>query len=262
MRLKTGADAPSLINQLRKIVNDLGNGTSPSYREQWYAGKVDGLEEICRHYFEDSELADGLLTDRYWHIMQGSVPNDLFGTGVFNQELKYQAWRIERVCQQLEAIQAYAGAGTGVIVVPDTNILVHCGELKDIDWRAAVGQEQVRVVIPLVVVAELDELKYTDRERPDRTLIRTNIRQMRDALQTAKAPGSAVAFGEGVTLAVLPDPPGHRRLPVNDEEICSRAALLKSFGAQVVLASNDVNAQIRAWGFSLETIEVSERDTP
>lgn len=257
MRVKSDVPVPDLVKQLREFAQDLENGPGAADREQWYAGRIDTLEAICWHYFEDSEFADGLLTDRYWHIMRGSVPDTVYGPGVFRRELGYQVRRIRQLCEQLEAMQRYANAGAGVIAVPDSNIFVHCGELKDIDWRAVVGKPVVRVVVPLVVVSELDELKYTLRDKPERGLLRKNIRQLRDALQ-AVSPGMPVAFGDGVTLAVLPDPPGHRRLPVNDEEICSRAALLKSFGARVVLVSNDVNAQIRAWGFSLETVEVPE----
>jgi rRNA-processing protein FCF1 len=257
MRVKPGSDVTSVIKQLREFAQRFKDGYGQPTRAQWYAGQVDSLETACRHYFEDTELAEGLLTDRYWHILQGSVPDEVYGPGVFSQELNFQAWRLERAAQQLEAVRDCAQSGEETVVVPDTNILIHCGEVQDIDWKAAVGAEKTHIIVPLVVVAELDELKRTLRDKKDRETIRTNIRQLRAALNGVK-PGDAAQFADGVTIAVMPDPVGHRRLPVNDEEICDRAALLKSFRAPLVVATNDYNMQIRALGFDLDTVAVPE----
>lgn len=257
MRVKRDADVESLINHLRHHARMFSEGYGNANRAQWYANRVDELEMICRNSMEDTELADGLLTDRYWHILQNSVSDSVYGAGVFNQELKHQAWRLDRARQQLEAVRDCARAGEGTVIVPDANVLVHCGELQGIDWKAAAGDEQVRIIVPLVVVAELDELKRTLRDKPDRLAVRTNIRQLKEALRGVK-PGGAASLAEGVTIAVLPDPRGHRRLPVNDEEICDRASLLGSFTDPVLLATNDYNMHVTALGFALDTIEVPE----
>ncbi|WP_158697207.1 PIN domain-containing protein [Streptomyces hokutonensis] len=257
MRVKPGSDVPGVIRLLREFAQRFKDGYGQPTRAQWYAGQVDSLETLCRHSFEDTGLAEGLLTDRYWHILQNSVPDDVYGAGVFKQELNFQAWRLERAAQQLESVRDFAQSGEGIVVVPDSNILIHCGEVQGIDWKAAVGAEKTHIIVPLVVVAELDELKRTLRDKKDRETIRTNIRQLRAVLHGVK-PGDAARLADGVTIAVLPDPVGHRRLPVNDEEICERAALLKSFRAPLVLATNDYNMQIRALGFDLDTVEVPE----
>ncbi|MFE7856528.1 PIN domain-containing protein [Streptomyces sp. NPDC057403] len=255
--MNPGSDVPGAIRQLREFAQRFKDGYGQPTRAQWYAGQVDSLESLCRHYFADTELADGLLTDRYWHILQSSVPDAVYGAGVFKQELNFQAWRLERAAQQIEAVRNVAQSGEGIVVVPDTNILIHCGEVQSIDWKAAVGAESTHIIVPLVVVAELDELKRTLRDKKERETIRTNIRQLRAALHGIK-PGDVAQLADGVTISVLPDPVGHRRLPINDEEICDRAALLKSFRSPLMVATNDYNMQIRAMGFELSTIEVPE----
>ena len=257
MRLKPEADANALVKQLREYVQRLQDGSGQPDSIRWYAGMLDTLETTLHHYLEDGELADGLFTDRYWHILRGSVPDSLYGKGVFGQELQYQAWRLGRACEELEAMREWAQEGEGIVVVPDTNILIHCGELRSINWRAAAGRDTVRVIVPLVVVDELDELKRTARDKADRETIRANMRQLKERIFGLKA-GTAAQLGDGVTISILPDPRGHRRLPTNDEEICDRAAALKQFGAGVVLASNDYGMHVRAKGFSLVTVEVPE----
>jgi hypothetical protein len=260
MRLKGDVSADSLIRNLRQYEQRLANAHEQPGRVQWYAGMVDTIEETLRHFLDDTGLADGLFTYRYWHILQGSVPDSLYGKGVFRQECAYQAGRLKRACEELEALREHA-QGEGTVAVPDTNVLVHCGTVRDIDWRAQIGGSRVRVVIPLVVVDELDELKWTARERADRTAVRKGIRVLKDAL-AGHPPGAAALLAEGVTVAVLPDPRGHRRLPSNDEEICERAAMLRQFTSPVVLATNDNGMHVRALGYSVDTIEIPEKDTP
>ena len=257
MQVKPGTDVEILINQLKQYATMFSDGYGNTNRAQWYANQVDNLEMICRNSMEDTELADGLLTDRYWHILQNSISDTVYGAGVFNQELKHQAWRLKRARHQLEAVRDCAQAGEGTVIVPDANILIHCGELPVIGWKAVARNEKVRIIVPLVVVAELDELKRTLRDKVDRLAIRTNLRHLKQALHGVK-PGDAASLTDGVTIAVLPDPRGHRRLPVNDEEICDRARLLRSFTDPVLLATNDYNMHVTALGFALDTIEVPE----
>jgi hypothetical protein len=79
MRVKRDADVESLINHLRSHARTFSEGYGNANRAQWYANRVDELETICRNSMEDTELADGLLTDRYWHILQDSVSDSVYG---------------------------------------------------------------------------------------------------------------------------------------------------------------------------------------
>jgi predicted ribonuclease YlaK len=41
----------------------------------------------------------------------------------------------------------------------------------------------VRVIIPLIVVDELDELKRTARDKADRAAVRAGVRELKDTLE-------------------------------------------------------------------------------
>ncbi len=118
----------------------------------------------------------------------------------------------------------------------------------------------MRVIIPLIVVDELDELKRTARDKADRTAVRAGMRELKDTLAGSQH-GTAVKIADSVTVAILPDPRGHRRLPSGDEEICDRTTMLRQFTSPVVLATNDNGMHVRALGFNLDTIEIPERDS-
>jgi hypothetical protein len=95
-----------------------------------------------------------------------------------------------------------------------------------------------------------------ERDKADREAIRASIRLLRQKPASLKA-GQEAELSGTLTVAVLPDPRGHRRLPSNDEEICDRAALVGQI-SPVVLATNDYGMSLRALGFGLTTVEVAE----
>ena len=217
------------------------------------------MEATLRHYFEGDEAAEGLFTDRYWYVINHRSTTFGYKPGIFRQEIEHQASRLERIAGQFEQVRSWAATTQAITVVPDTNVLVHCGNITDIDWGTVAGNASVRVLVPLVVVDELDELKRTAREKSDRTAIRANIKLLREKLAGCKAGQEATLVGTA-TVAVLPDPLGHRRLASNDQEICERAALVGQV-KPVRLATNDMGMHLRAIGFGLETVEVPEPAT-
>jgi hypothetical protein len=51
---------------------------------------------------------------------------------VFRPECEYQLGRLKRAREELQAFKRYA-QGEGTAVVPDTNVLLHCGTVSEID---------------------------------------------------------------------------------------------------------------------------------
>ena len=48
---------------------------------------------------------------------------------------------------------------TPLVIIPDTNILLHFRLFVEVDWSAVTGEELVEVAISRVVLRELDERK-------------------------------------------------------------------------------------------------------
>jgi predicted ribonuclease YlaK len=153
--------------------------------------------------------------------------------------------RLEETASALEKLSVFASR-PGFIFVPDTSGLIEGPALLDFPWHELVAfpeGETARLVVPILVVEELDELKrHRDAER------RRRARQTLRALWELPRDGSGVAqIGPSATLEVLLDDPSHARMPVPDVEIVDRARYLHEItGREVALVAADLAILFRA----------------
>lgn len=156
----------------------------------------------------------------------------------------------------------------GILAVLDTNIYMeHPQQLEDLDVAALLygGFEPIHILVPLVVVDELDKgkrsgwngwkaaysLSYIDR-----------ISQQGGLMREKDMSNIETARGQ-VTIEVVLDPPGHVRLPNNDDEIVSRALAIKTLaGKQVRLLTYDTGMAMRgrAAGLQVHWLEQPPKD--
>jgi predicted ribonuclease YlaK len=128
----------------------------------------------------------------------------------------------------------------GQIVIPDTNVLLHhVAPFDEIDWadELDVRNAPVHVVLPLVVVYELDKNKTNTKRLDDGTLVKTRARKtlnrIDELIPTEQPTKRAVlseasnAVGYAATLDVLVDPLDHVPLNNADNEIVDRAGFLQ-----------------------------------
>jgi hypothetical protein len=120
-----------------------------------------------------------------------------------------------------------------VIVVPDTNVYLHHEFMFDaIGWRSLVGArelEPVRVVMPMVVLDELDGLKGRLTKTKPKEHLRYTAREI--ATRFERPDARSVLEPEqrlmaATTIELFPDPIDHVRLPRNDSELADRSRLL------------------------------------
>jgi hypothetical protein len=140
----------------------------------------------------------------------------------------------------------------GQIVVIDTSAFIEGEYFTDFNWRELAGVQTagpVRLIVPIIVVDELDDLKRDRRagERARSVLRRLLELQDTTLLEPVQLPGR-----QGVTLEVLLDDPDHRRLPDNDAEIIDRADYIRELtGRSVLLVAGDFGMLYRAAAVSL-----------
>ncbi len=141
----------------------------------------------------------------------------------------------------------------GELVVTDTSGLIHGRTLQEWDPAAefGLGEVSVHIVIPLLVLEGLDALKEHNRERTRgrarRTLNWLSNHLHDDTLTLRGRQGSGPDAHGAIVLHVLADPPGHRRLPLADDEIVDRAAVVASTsGRDVTLYTNDFSQAYRS----------------
>jgi len=147
-------------------------------------------------------------------------------------------------------------------VVPDTSALVRGVWFEDLDWPAELKlSPTVRIVVPILVVEELDRLKDRERITKAGDRARRVLRRLR-TLCAAVSPGHPAKLPQrtGVTIEVLVDDDWHQRRP-NDAEIIDQALLVKALtGQDVRLVCVDAAMEFRARQHGLTVFAMPTHD--
>ena len=247
MRLKNPTLLDSGLETLRRMHMECGNllnahGTL-RLRDD-YLTWVDNTERQFNSLFADSTLSDGLHSTPYWEIrrLTEETPRPY---PLVEREVTRQARRIEEAMAELTRLKTFLDR-PGDIVVPDSSALVEGVYFDQFDWAAETGLAgPVRLVIPILVVEELDKIKDRERGRPQKRA-RSVVRRLRELARAVPA-GEPVPFRDGAAFEVLLDDAMHSRFPSNDVEIIDQALGLQSLtGGDVLLACADAAMEFRA----------------
>jgi predicted ribonuclease YlaK len=143
-----------------------------------------------------------------------------------------------------------------VAVLPDTSVWLHCRWYQDIDWPKEAHAKGVRLVVPDLVLDELDSKSYASLSTGPRAK-----RTMRSLLSLHKAgepPEMPVEVPkrQGVMLQFLVDKENHERLANRDGEILRRAEeLMNIVGSDhLLIASRDGGQIVRARSRGLRSL--------
>jgi hypothetical protein len=258
MRLRPEVDVHHVIAELRRLAVEAENlypyGAGPRreqallFRDQYLAW-ADTTERTLRNLLADEDVQAGLYTQRHWHIR-----NLTSGTArpaeLINAEIDTQATRLRRTADALETSVARLTATPGQIVVCDTNVFLHYQRFDQVDWSGIAGTTPVRLVLPLIVIEELDAKKYAGdpglRRRAQRVL------RVLEQLLSSAHDSRVARLGDEVTLEVLDDD-GHVRRSNADDEILDRCEYLEqATSSQVLILTGDVGMRVRARGRHLQ----------
>lgn len=248
-------------DMLRRLMFECGNcesaynafdGAQKAYLN--WVGEADGQ---LRSLFVDPEPADGLTSRSFWEIqrLNDTIPG---AWQVLRRELKAQSARLQEIQHRLAELKEFADR-PGHLVVVDTSALVQGEWFEHVDWSTLLDiPPHIRIVIPIVVVEELDELKDLERRNRAGDRSRRVLRRLRD-LGSAHA-GQAVPIRDKVTVEVLLDDDWHQRRPNHDGEIIDQAKrLTAATGRPVRLVCVDASMEFRARQHGLT---VTEMPTP
>jgi rRNA-processing protein FCF1 len=159
---------------------------------------------------------------------------------------------------------------TGTFIMLDTGVYInHDKKLEEADFGALLRLQgsPIRILVPMVVVDELDRLKehnkWPVRWRAGYTLAvldrlfekNTNPARLHAAGTLPPAPDGRVR-GE-VNVELLFDPPGHVRLPIPDDEIVDRALAVEPLASRkVTLLTYDTGQSMRARNVGLQVLKL------
>jgi hypothetical protein len=247
------------------FVNGFG-GTAAESLEK-YQRKTAELSRGLEFIFSLDDVQKMLLTRRYWLLMgmvvaeSGPTVNDLISAESTERQRYF-----ETLVQTYTQIQAKWAESRTRLLVADTNVYEHHEDYWDeIDWGKLAKATDIRLLVPNVVVRELDNHKRTDRRNKVsdtntedvRTRARIATRRLRERFAD---PDAVVSLAQpGATAELLLDPPGHVPLEDPDSEIIDRALAIRWFTQRPVsVVTGDGNMQFAASSAGLEVINVYE----
>jgi hypothetical protein len=220
--------------------------------------RVDSTYDRLREHFGD-RVAEVVYTRLYWEIhrltRESQRPWDLF-----RREAQAQADYLARLVEKLRAHRAFA-ARPGHIVVPDTSAFTRAQPFEQFNWPVELDlRPDVRLVVPILVIEELDKVKSFDRGQ-DRHRARQALKELDDRL--GPDPQRPARVRDHVTVEVLIDDDWHERMPMNDSEIIDQAREIQDWtGRAVTLAAGDASQVFRARARGLNAVLLPDRSLP
>lgn len=259
-RLRDGtqlADAERRLRETAAQGRDVAGGSagqSLHIHQNNFLSWVGTAESQLRNIFIDPTTWEHLYGERHWHIRDLTEGSPRW-MELINHEAGLQAAWLDELAVQLKRLADRLDAAPGQMTVLDTHVLLHFQPPVQVDWPAVIGTLLVRLVLPLRVIEELDEKKYTARDDlADRA--RRLLSQLRT--QLASRAGAPVLLREGVTIEVPVDDEPRRRNLDADEEILEYCRELQAVGKPPILATDDTGMTLRAQASGLRVVAMSE----
>lgn len=264
---RRGVPASLLEEKLRYVHNSTFNvfngSTEARHQIDQYLRWVTDSEQQLRPVMTADDVDRVLLTRRYWatHANPSYTPANI--KAVHEAVREHQLQFDEMAKGVLVERRRWTSAEPDVAyVVADTNVhLHHPSDWDAIDWGAVVGWENrsralVRLVLPMLVVDELDNAKWRNNDKI-RSRARTTLKKIYGAFSSDPAitweMRSADPEFAAVLANLLVDEPTHQRLERADDELVDRALMLSDFVEQsvtgnrvVYFVSYDTGAALRA----------------
>jgi hypothetical protein len=251
------------LHHLWGEATNIRNGTYGSGPKQLasYLNWTSGAVKVLKNQVRSADIDRLVLTRGYERLLAlvgpavnqetVSVMNEML-----NVELTQRVDDFEAVRDSLnDAISRWSGFST--FIMPDTSVYIeHTDKLADLDFAEVIyGQlfpnTRLVVLVPIVVIDELDRLKESSNKQVRWRA--THALGFIDSLfQETSHPGllrssDSKEWRGPVVMELVFDPPGHVRLPIDDDEIVDRALAIGSLaGSPVTLITFDTGQSLRA----------------
>lgn len=234
----------TLHDQARRARNLHAAGDLAQRRNEYLAW-VGGAERQLASLFADPKVCEALYSQHHWHIwiLHADSDNHPRASALLNDEIDRQANRLERLADTIQQFIEWVQAGPSPIAVIDTHVLLHFQPPQNVDWTRIVSAEQVRLVLPLRVVEELDQKKYTARSE-----LRDRARRLLSQLRSQVSAGERgrVQLRQNVILEVYVPGEPRQRTTDADQEVLDTCLQLQAASADLYLITDDAGLDIRA----------------
>jgi hypothetical protein len=209
--LRAGVKLPQIIDRVEWSATEAGNanswgggpGQSTSDRIGKYLSWTEDVEPQLRNVFDGEFVAEAIRTTGYWTLRTIS-PDVVRVTTLVRTEYEGRIRFLNALAAQLKAEQARWDSYAAPLIVPDTNVFLDPDTSPEqVDWAAEIDATiNVRVVVPLVVVRELDRLKRQGNNTTGRLARRAikwlaaclpdDVNAHSEVLNDARTPGATI----------------------------------------------------------------------
>lgn len=259
----TGAD---LARLLKDAANDGANRLhgSPAELIDGYLTWVADQTRMLQGRLSPSDLDRLLTSPRYWATFASPTPTPSTVSAI-REEMQFRMGLMTEAAKAVDEASQWWRPTDGhfaSLVVVDTNFWVECSDsFGSIDWHELIAsadgpsspslQDELRLVVPMVVVDELDGLAHKGQERHRVTGATSWLYKTLGAAPSRPGLLTAATNERGaVTAQLVFEPHAHRRMPNNDDEIVETACRLREFLGhpenQVYFLTYDAGAAFRA----------------
>lgn len=266
----------TLSGQRQRVGNLQGPFQGPAYgRLVGYLRWASQAARMLRNVVSPADVSRLVLTRRYDALLSGAAAGlagshqEAFLNDLITLELEERVADFNETLDDLAQVMDRWGQA-GALAVADSSVYIeHSVKLLEWDFQqlCAVRDEGVHLIFPMVVVDELDGIKQAkDRDRRWRAGYTLAVleRHLPAGLGSGviKEPDSRPLESGGiprgaVSVEVLYDPPGHARLPINDDEIVDRALTVQLLaGRPVRLLTYDTGQAMRARAAGLTAVKL------
>lgn len=256
-----GANRDNLRDTLRELRTALSNLRSPSpgwQTRDWLTAYIEWANGAAGRLRGQIALADIdrlVWTGRHQLLASkvGMLYPDLESSGlnhVLAAELDDRNTAFDEAYKALDRrIKLWSIPGT--FVAFDTSVYIQGNKLEEANIGAMLGlaapDGPIRLLVPMAVVDELDSLKQGSKGHA-RWRAGYTTAVLHRILHTDPAKPAPLHEGDrAVTVELLPDPPGHVRLPITDDEIIDRLVNAQVLaGRKITLVTYDTGQALRA----------------
>lgn len=251
VELKPGVPVNGLLQQVTELRHQLGNSQSAfdaTDGQRYFLTSVEAIESTFSHSFESPDWYDQLYSPGYWAI-RAMTPDTTRPMPLLRSESDRILRWLDDIEAELKRINEQDEWDDKNIprLILDTSAIVREGEFDTFNWEPIVNNVCVRLILPILVIRELDNLKNSGKEPKARKRLR-RIHELLNGHGRGWAP-----IRPGVTLELLMNPPRHVPLAVNDEEIISRTQYLNGRnGGRLKLISGDYRMVLSAQAVGLD----------
>lgn len=259
VRFKVGNRSADARRVLQQVTQELENLRGRADIET-YVSWVTRSDVVLRSVFSEPNLRECLYSDRFWHLFATPDTDQVKRSRRLNEalyaEIELQVVLFQELAVELGDIEQLAEPA-GNLLVYDTNSLMHYGAPDDIAWSTIIDPP-IRLIVPLIVIDELDGKRYSGSPKMSRRARGAQIALHR-LLGDSGPRRSALPNRNGVTIEVLLDEPGHVRLPRPDDEILDRSRFLEQIAMRSVsIITQDLGMALRATSLGLEVLRIPE----